>query len=103
MELKMMDERMLNSKLVTERYDAKKKIEEQYGKNSRRARNTIKKLRQDAGRHKVMILRKHEDKLKNLRKKYRKDEEEKIDQIPDSMKDWKNSAFLAILYMMKNL
>ena len=50
-----------------------------------------------------MILRKHEDKLKNLRKKYRKDEEEKIDQIPDSMKDWKNSAFLAKLYMMKNL
>ena len=87
MELKILDERMLNSKLETERYDARKKIEEEYGKNSRRARNIIKKLRQDVGRHKVMIMKKHEDKLKNLRKKYRKGEEEKIDKIPDSIKD----------------
>ena len=87
MDLKMIDERMLNSKLVTERYEARKTIEEQNGKNSRRSRNIIKKLRQDAGRHKVIIMKKHEEKLKHLRKKYRNDEEEKVNKIPDSMVD----------------
>ena len=87
MELKMIDERKLNSELETERYEARKKIEIVYGKNSRKARNIVKKLRQEAGRHKVMIMKKNEEKLKNLKKKYRKDEEEKVDQVPESMKN----------------
>ena len=35
----------------------------------------------------MMIMRKNEDKLKHLRKKYRKCEEDKINQIPESLLD----------------
>ena len=87
MALKMIDERKLNSELETERYEARKKIEYVLGKNSRKARNFMKKLRQEAGRHKVMIMKKNENKLKNLQRKYRKSEEEKVDKIPEAMKN----------------
>ena len=56
MALKMIDERRLNSKLETEKYDAREKIEKVLGKNSRKARNIVKKLRQEAARHKVFNL-----------------------------------------------
>ena len=87
MALKMIDERRLNSKLETEKYDAREKIEKVLGKNSRKARNIVKKLRQDAARHKVILMKKHEEKLKHLRRKYRKNEEEKIDKIPEALEN----------------
>ena len=34
-----------------------------------------------------MMMAKYEEKVKHLRKKYRTDEEEKLNKIPDSMKD----------------
>ena len=37
MELKMIDERKVNSKLETTKYDVRKKIDEIYGKNSRKS------------------------------------------------------------------
>ena len=87
MDLKMIDERKVNGKLKSEWYDARKRIDDEYGKNSRRSRNIVKKLRQHAASHKMMIMRKNEDKLKHLRKKYRKSEEDKINQIPEAMLD----------------
>ena len=87
MELKMIDERKINSKLETARYNIRKKIEEQFGKNSRRSRNLIKKLRQEASKNKVNIMKKNEAKLKHLRRKYRKNEEEKVDKVPEVIED----------------
>ena len=87
MELKMIDERKVNKALVSERYKFRKKVEDEFGKNSRRARNMVKKLRQYAARYKKMTMTNHEGKLKHLRKKYRKNEEEKIDQIPEAIAD----------------
>ena len=87
MTLKMIDERQVNSKLETERYEARKKIEKVLGKNSRRARNIVKKLRQEAAKHKVILIKKYEEKLKNLQRKYRKNEEEKIDKIPEALEN----------------
>ena len=83
MDLKMIDERKVNGKLNSDWYDARKRIDDEYGKNSRRSRNIVKKLRQHAASHKMKIMRKNEDKLKHLRKKYRKCEEDKINQIPE--------------------
>ena len=52
MNLKMIDEKMTNSSLESERYSARKQIEETYGKNSRKTRNIVKKLRCEASRTK---------------------------------------------------
>ena len=87
MELKMIDERNTNCPLEAERYKVRKKIEDQYVKNSRRARNIVKNLRQGAARRKKTMMKKYEDKLKHLRRKYRSTEEEKIDKVPESMTD----------------
>ena len=87
MELKMIDERKHNSKLVTKRYSMRKNIEENFGKNSRRSRNIMKILRLEAARRKSTMMKKNEAKLKHLRKRFRTSEEEMIDRVPDSMKD----------------
>ena len=44
MNLKLIDARKVNSKLEGERYKMRKTIEDEYGKNSRRSRNTMKNL-----------------------------------------------------------
>ena len=69
MKLKMIDERKLNHQLESKKYRVKKKIEEEFGKNNRKGRNIIKKLRKEAGRVKVEIMKKFETKMKHLRKK----------------------------------
>ena len=88
-ELKMIDERKVNSKLETAKYKMKKKIEEINGKNSRRTRNLVKKLRQEAAKSKSTIMKKYEQKLKHLRRKFRTSEEDKINKVPDSIADLK--------------
>ena len=47
----------------------------------------MKKLRQEAAKHKVILIKKYEEKLKNLQRKYRKNEEEKIDNIPEALEN----------------
>ena len=89
MDLKLKDERKKNAELVTERYNLRRKIEETLGRNTRRTRNKIKNLRTEAARRKKTVMTKYEDKLTHLRKKYRIGEEEKIDNIPESIKDLK--------------
>ena len=87
MNLKMIVERRVKGKLETNRYKEIRKIEDEYGKNSRRSRNTMKNMRQHAARHKKMIMENYEDKLNHLRKKYRTSEEEKTNHVPESMSD----------------
>ena len=87
MGLKMIDEKKLNSKLETERYKLRKTLDELFGRNSRRTRNIIKKLRQGAAKNKAWIMKKYEEKLKNLRRKFRTSEEENINRIPEAIAD----------------
>ena len=47
----------------------------------------MKNLREYAARHKAKTIKNNEDKLKHLKKKYRKSEEDKINQIPESISD----------------
>ena len=83
----MIDKRKINSKLESMKYSMRKKIDDDFGKNSRRTRNVVKTLRNEAARTKSTLMKKHEEKMKHPRRKYRQSEEDKIDQIPDSMKD----------------
>ena len=75
------------------KYKIRKKIEEEYGKNSRRCRNVIKNLRKGAGRIKKETMMKNEAKRKHLRRKYRDDEEELLDKIPKVTWVWKHSQY----------
>ena len=89
MNLKMIDEKMTNSSLETEKYSTRKQIDGAFGKNSRKTRNIVKKMRCEAARSKSRLMKKHEAKMKHLRRKYRTNEEDKIDKIPDSIADLK--------------
>ena len=62
-------------------------MEDLFGKNSRKMRNMVKNLRQGAARNKTEIMKKNEEKLKHLRRKYRMGEEEKISNIPEALED----------------
>ena len=62
--------------------------EEDFGKNSRKGRNMIKNLRKEAAKAKREAMMKNEAKMKHLRKKFRSDEEEKLDKIPGAMKNF---------------
>ena len=87
MNLKIIDERKTNSSLVSRRYDLRKKIEEESGKNTRKTRNKLKNLRFAAAARKKTMMKKNEAKLTNLKKKFRSNEEEKLDRIPEAIKD----------------
>ena len=87
MKLKMIDEKRVNDELLTLKYKFRKMIEEEYGKNSRRARNVIKNLRKEAERVKRETILKNEAKMKHLRKKFREDEEEELSKVPKVMKN----------------
>ena len=47
----------------------------------------MKNLREYAARHKAKTMKNNEDKLKHLRKKYRQSQEDKTNQIPESISD----------------
>ena len=85
MSLKKIDERQVHSKLETDRYNLRQGIEDVLGKNSKKTRNIVKKIRQEAGRSKATMMKKHEDKLKHLRKKFITSEEDKLDRVPESL------------------
>ena len=87
MKLKVIDKRKLNVDLLRLKYKVRKKIEEEAGKNTRRTRNAIKKLRSEAAKAKREAMRKNEVKMKHLRKKYREDEENKMDTVPEALKN----------------
>ena len=87
MNLKMIDERQVNSKLETEKYNMRQMLSDILGKNSKRTRNIVKKIRQEAAKSKATLMKKHEDKLKHLKNKFRTSEEEKLDRVPDSLND----------------
>ena len=65
MNLKLIDERKSNSELMTQRYNMRKKIEEELDKNSRRSRNKLKNLRCEAAKRKKTVMQKNKNKLKN--------------------------------------
>ena len=76
MKLKMLDESKVNKELLGQKYKYRKDIEEEYGKNSRRSRNPMKKLHKEAAKKKKEMMKKYEEKLKHLRRKYRESEED---------------------------
>ena len=87
MKLKMIDERRVSSDLLRLKYKVRKKIKEDFGKNTRRSRNMINNLRKKAAKAKSEAMKKYEAKMKHLRKKFRSNEEDKMNKIPEALKN----------------
>ena len=85
MRLKMIDEKRVSNELLGLKYKVRKEIEQEYGKNSRRSRNMIKNLRKEAAKAKKEAMTKNKTKMKHLRRKFREDEEEKVNKVPTVM------------------
>ena len=85
MQLKMIYERKVSKELLGLKYKARKEIEEEYGKNSRRTRNMMKNLRKEAAKVKKEAMMKYEQKMKHLRRKFRTDEEDKMKKVPEAL------------------
>ena len=49
----------------------------------------LKNLRKEAAKAKIKAMKKNDAKMKHLRKKFRNNEEEKLDNIPDALRDLK--------------
>ena len=64
MKMKMIDEGKVNSELLKLKYKVRKKMEEDFGKNSRKGRNMIKNLRKEADKTKREAMMKNEAKMK---------------------------------------
>ena len=56
MDLKMIDERKIKSQLESLKYKVMKQIEDEYGKNNRRTRNIVKKLRNHASQAMTKVI-----------------------------------------------
>ena len=69
MQLKMIDEKKVSKELLGLKYKARKEIEEEYGKNSRRTRNMLKNLRKEAAKVKKEAMMKYEQKMNRKQQK----------------------------------
>ena len=85
MKLKMVDETKVSRDLQSDKYKQRQKIDDIYGKNTRRTRNIVKRLRSEAAKAKKMSMMKFEEKMKHLRRKFRESEDDKIRKIPEAL------------------
>ena len=88
MEVKMHDEQITRRKLMRSTNKARANISVLLGQNSKRYRTTIRKFRDAALARKAEYKEKYSKKLEHLKFKYREDEQEKLDKIPEEMKDY---------------
>ena len=90
MKTKMHDEQITKRKLMKSRNQARTTLADALGRNSKRYRTTIRKLRDAALARKNEMRDKYKDKVRDLKFKYREDTEERLDKIPDEMQDYHN-------------
>ena len=88
MKVKMHDKLITKRKLMRSRNKARQALSEILGKKSKRYRSAIKSLRDAAFDKKREYKELYITKLEHLKLKYREDEQEKIDNIPDEMQDY---------------
>ena len=90
MESKSMDEVYKNSEITRERNKKRRELAEQYGKNTRRYNGIIKKLRTEARLVKTEYKEKYKNKLEHLLRKYREDEDSRMDKVPENLQEFSN-------------
>ena len=91
MRLKLRDEKAFHGETVMKRNMIRRQIYAQYGKNSRRSRTILKNLRNEATKEKTIMNKIYEKKLEFLRDKYETDDETKLDEVPDDLKEYSDA------------
>ena len=85
---KMQDEKVTRGKLIRCRNKERTEIMRKLGNNSKPYRGTIRNLRSAAMTIKTSQRKLYAEKIQNLRCKYRENEEEKLDKIPNEMQEF---------------
>ena len=88
MEIKIRDEDNFRGEKVRERNMMRREIGEHLKINSRPYRNLMRSLRECAEKVREDYRLKYETKIKHLKEKYRENEGEKINKIPDLLKEF---------------
>ena len=88
MEIKMRDEQVTKTKLIRARNKAREELAKIMGKNSKRYRTRIRGFQERARKVKAEAKEKYQKKLEHLKFKYREDEEEILDNVPEEMKEF---------------
>ena len=81
----MVDARKKEKSLKSEQNISRRKIYKKNGDDSRKSKKQIRRLKNAARTVKMNLKSKYKKKVEHLRKKYRQDEEDSLDEIPSNM------------------
>ena len=88
MEVKMRDEQVTKRKLIRARNKARAELSRNLGRNSKRYRTQIRCFQERARKEKVETRIKYTEKLEHLKRKYRENDEEKLDKVPAEVEEF---------------
>ena len=88
MEIKMNDERCYNKELCSERNKMRQTISKKLGNNSKPYRRIIMFLRHEASKERETHETKYKEKILHLKKKYREEEDSKLNKIPPGLEQY---------------
>ena len=98
MRIKIRDEKAFYKEKMRLRNEIRRKIMDEYGENTRKTRNIIKCLRDEAMRQKIVMRQKYERKLEFLRQKYGVGKyEDKLEKIPKGLEGYNNAKVFSRL------
>ena len=90
MKSKLGDEKNYRRELIKERNSQRRKMEREFGRNTKTYRREIKELRDAAKKIKEEMGGKYEKKIEHLKRKHRQDVEDKDDEIPAELGEYYN-------------
>ena len=97
MRMKMRDEKAFHGEMMRVRNVMRRKIVCENGENTRRTRSIIKSLRNEAMRQKTTMRMKYDKKLKFLRRKYKGEKDDDLEDPPKGLEQYKNAKIFSRL------
>ena len=88
MDLKIRDENFRRQELQREKNKLRRELAMKLGNNSRPFRRVMKYLNGEANKTKNVNMEKYREKIKHLRRKYKVEEEEKLDEVPTELENF---------------
>ena len=89
MSVKLRDEERFREEMERERNCLRRLIANRIGKNSKPYRKLMRELRNEAYKVKEEYENEHKEKVQHLKRKFREEESEKLDKVPENLNDYK--------------
>ena len=89
MSVKLRDEERFREEMERERNCLRKLIANRICKNSKPYRKLMRELRNEAYKVKEEYENEHKEKVQHLKRKFREEESEKLDKVPENLNDYK--------------